>query len=379
VAQFVQGGGTVLPGLSTSPANAGIDKAPTIRQREMNRLMETSVNYENHGSITDYDTMVSMSLGEGSKDYWAELARKGDRRAAIKLACCYEMTGEMAEGLIVINELLDTEDLTLDLKAEALLRKAVLQKDSPSVAWKTINLAPMEVRSELRGKLHNQRARILSDLKKYDDAILEYTAAGYYFELADSPELVGLTHNNLASIYRKKKRFDDAHESVDRCIHLWRQYSYLPCAFDQKALIYIEQKEYAEAEGLALSALTGTRDHHRWRAEFLCTLSKAQAGLGKFMESLRSIQRALEVSDYLADRNLRLVIFASRKISFEIMYQVSDQSATQLALTLAEGNFVQAAKKLGINHSAFIKSFKKHNLTRTPFRRKSIMIREARN
>jgi tetratricopeptide (TPR) repeat protein len=358
------GGGGNLPGLSTSPAITGRVRVRTIREMENKRLMQASVSGKNQGSIAD--TKVSMPVGEEYKDYWARLARDGDLWACNKLARCYERTGELKDGLVVVEDLLARENLPGDLKVEALLTKAVLQKDSPTVAWKTIAQASIEVEPELRSRLHNQRGRILSDLKKFDRAIIEYTATAYYAELAGSPEMVGLANNNLASIYRRKKLFSEAHEAVDRAIDLWRDYDYLPQAIDQKALIHIDEKEYGKARALVLRALSYTAETHRWTAEFLCTLSKSEAGLSAFAESLMAIERALKICDFLGDENLRLRVAVARKESCELMYQASDRYAVRLAMTLTDGKLRQAAKKLGINHNALRKAVSKHSIATRP-------------
>lgn len=310
------------------------------------------------------DTLVSAPVGEQHKDRWARLFRQGDLEAGVYLSECYEAAGESAEALIVINEVLQHE-LGPELEARALLRKAAQQTDLGicGAAWKTINLARLDDVSPIaRGKVHNQRGRILKELKKTDRAIIEYTAAAYYFELARSPELVGLASNNLASIYRKKKRYADAHESANKAIAVWANNEYLPHALDQKALVYIDEKRYREGYDLATKAVSLAGDHNRWKAEFLATLSSAQAGQGAFIDSMRSIDRALEICDYLNDANLRLSILVARKKSCEIMYQVSDKSSVKLALSLSGGGFRQAAKRLGMNHSAVTKAIKKHSL-----------------
>lgn len=307
-------------------------------------------------------TIVPTRVGNEHKDYWARLYREGDLEAGVNLSECYEITGELSEALVIINEVLGYE-LGPELEAKALTRKAAQQKDSPAIAWKTISVAPFdEVSPMVRGKLHNQRGRILKELKRFDRAIIEYTAAAYYFELCQDSELIGLAHNNLASIYRKKKRYADAHESVDKAILLWRTYEYLPHALDQKALIHIDQKEYEPALDLAHKALAAANGKHRWRAEFLATLSHAQAGLCQFGEAMRSIDTALEISEYLSDQNLRLRILVARKVSCEIMYQVSDKHAVVLALRLSDSHR-GAAKRLGVSHRALPKMLKKHSLS----------------
>lgn len=312
-----------------------------------------------HSQTITYDTTVSAPFGESAKDRWSERFREGDPEAGIKLACCYEMTGETSEGLDIIEEVLKF-DLDPELRAKALLRKAVLQMDLPGLAWSTIKKAPLDVSAEVRGKIHNQRGRILKELRRFDNAILEYTAAAVYFEEAGAAELMGHAYNNLASVYRLKARFEDAHESVDRAIALWQHYEYLPHALDQKALIYIDQKEYNKAFRLSSQSLVGLEDRHRWRAEFMATRAKAQAGLDRFLDSHLSIESALEVCDYLNDENLRLEILSAQKTACDIIHQHAVKECLALALKLTGGSERQAANKLKINRSALRKSRTAH-------------------
>lgn len=364
VEQVVQGGG-VLPGLSVSPAHTGTEIAKLSNDRENNRLMQASTTYWNESSIPDLVALATAPVGEEYKDYWAKRARDGDMWASNKLARCYERTGEFKEGRDIIDSLLGEKDLPVELRIEALLTKAVLQKDSPELAWKTINEANVEVYPHLRGRLHNQRGRIQSDRRKTDAAIMEFTEAAYYFELAQDNALLGHAYNNLASMYRKSRMFAEAHDSVDKAVGLWGNDIHLAQALDTKALVYVDEKKYDQARDLSVRALRKTTDsQHRWRAEFSGTLAQAEAGLRHYAESLSAIERALEICDYLGDENLRVKILLAQKASFEIMYEASYVSAVRLALRLAGGNLRQASKKIDIAHPSLLKVIKKHSLQR---------------
>lgn len=322
--------------------------------------MGVLLNGKNGGIIPEPDTVVSM-LVEQQKDYWSERARNGQPEAYLEWAKCCEKSGEMAEGLIVINEMLK---LSLEplLRAQAILRKAVLQKDHPKLAWSTIIKADLDLPDNWRAQIHNQRGRIKKELREYDKAAGEYDAAVYYWGLHGDLELVGHGYNNLAGVYRKWERYGDAHRSVDKAINLWREYEYLPHALDQKALIYVDEENYAAALPLVLQAERNAGDRRRWRAEFLGTLSRVRAGLGEFIESLFCLERALEIADYLQDENLRLKILVARKDAVEIAREVADKHVTMLALKLSGGKIRQAAQKIDRRHAALTKSAKKHNL-----------------
>lgn len=323
--------------------------------------MEASKSIRNPSSITHPDTSVS-TLGEGGKDYWTRRAHGGDLRAWIKLACCYEMAGETAEGLVVINNFLSMPDLPVELRSEGLLRKAVLQTDASDYrrAWETISQASLEVSEQLKGKLHNQRGRILGCLQRFDEAILEHTAASVYFESIGSSDLLAHTSNNLAGIYRRLNHFEDAHLWVDKAIRVWGDYEYLPHALDHKALIYLDEKKYKQAMQFALRAVASAGDHHKWAVEFRITLARAQAGNKEFSAALETFRAAIDGAVYLNDENLRLKVFIARKAVYELIYHDSVEAAFRLAMKLSAGSARRAAKLLGVNHSVVTNQIKKH-------------------
>lgn len=315
------------------------------------------------------DNLLS-NIGEKGKDYYSALAQAGDLEAWLRWAECCEATGEKAEGLIVLNELLK-QPLGPEMRFRAIYRKAVLQMDHPKIAWKTLSKANVDgLADEWRGRWHIQRGRIKKELRQYDPAIEEYTAARYYWELHGDPQLTGHADNNLSSIYRIKEMYNEAHESVDRAIQAWLDYVYLPQALDQKALIYTDEGNYAAAKVLTIRALCSVSDRLGWKAEFLCTLAKCLAGLGEDLESLKALQQAHEISEYLNDKELRLQIFKARKDSLAIAANCADRSLTELALELSAGNARQAAQKIGVFHAALLYSAKKHALRINGPRRK---------
>lgn len=284
--------------------------------------------------------------------------------SGVNLARCYEACGEFPEGLIIINEVL-AQPLSGDTRARALLRKAVLQKDSPLTAWKTIQQVDLDSLSDddLIANIYNQRGRTLKILKKYDRAIIEYTAAGIYWE--HQPDRVGHSYNNIAGLYLKTKQYKAAHEFVDKAIRLWSRDEHLPCALDQKAQIHLAEKEYAAAYALSIEALKLTGDRQRWRVEWLGTIAQALAGLGRNNDSLAHIEQALTVCDYLGDESLRIQVLLAQKRACEIMYEVSDAKAIELALELSDWNLRAAARQLGINHSALIKAIDKRGIRKS--------------
>ena len=324
--------------------------------------MRTSTTREDKPRFARAVAKDTTPVGDAYKDYWAQRAREGDLRAPIKLAACYEMAGEVDNGLAIITDFLTRADLPTEIRSEALLRKAVLQVDSPIVAWKTIEGANLEVQLDLRWKLHNQRGRILKELKKYDAAIIEYTATAYYANEEGCLQATAIAHNNLASIYRVKQMYAEAHRSVDVAIDLLGTDEYLPLAYDQKALIYLDEHRYKDAHDCLLRAMRAMADQRRWRAEILCTLAKAEAGLEKPIEATRAIEKAFEIAEYLDDAHLRLLVLRAGKIVYGMLYDSADEAGVRLAMQLSGGKLRQAAKKLEIAHSSLLKSMKKYSI-----------------
>jgi len=307
--------------------------------------------------MAQMDTLVTTRIGADYIDFWAELAREtGDPEAYYNWAHCYEKSGEFSEGLIVIREMLKLP-LPNEWQVKGIFLKAIFEKDTPNTAWATIQKCNMDVSPVLRGKIHSQRGRIQKDRRKYDEAILEYTAAAIYWEGND--HLIGHTWNNLAGLYIKKGQYDDAHQAVDKAIALWSDYEYLPHAHDQKALILIEEKRYAEALVYSRKSFAGIENKHRWRAEFFCTLALALAGTDQYSQALIEIENSFKVYDYLGDSKPKIKAFAARKKMFEVMHERSDIRGIEYALEISRGELRKAARHLDVNHSALLGAMKR--------------------
>lgn len=212
-----------------------------------------------------------------------------------------------------------------------------------------------------KAKYFAQRAAALrkrNDKKKGDKdaALIDYEAARYWAEDANHELTLASIRNNLAKVYSEAGRFDEAIEESDGAIQTAERLNDDMCLgtfYDQRAQVLIDMRRYSEAlefSEKAMCLLTG----HPSETEARETHGKALIGLGSCY---------LETNDPL--ESLR-----SRRAAAKIIESSPDDKAISLALTRTGGRVRQAAKLLGMQHSALIKIVQQRGLARTPKRQR---------
>ena len=149
--------------------------------------------------------------------------------AQIELALCYWRTGEYKNASDFLT--LALEQLTTDseLKAKAIIRKAIVDIDSdrlPEALQSLTDNAALLQRINnytLKGCYYQTLGDVFFYLWKsaepgdyLDRALVEYAAASYHFELAEHRRYRANVENNLGVIYFKINRCKEAHEHLDR-------------------------------------------------------------------------------------------------------------------------------------------------------------------
>jgi tetratricopeptide (TPR) repeat protein len=148
----------------------------------------------------------------------------------IELACCYWREGAFDEGRVWLNDALHRlSDSDIELRAKALLRFAIIEKESKRLgdALRIHNEAAalfQELQNQcLIGSFHNEFATVLKNLgavegrEDYiDRALIEFAAAAYHFEQAGHIRYQACVENNLGMLFWRSERFADAHKHLDR-------------------------------------------------------------------------------------------------------------------------------------------------------------------
>ena len=148
----------------------------------------------------------------------------------IELACCYWREGAFDEGRVLLSDALHRlGESDIELRAKALLRLAIIEKDSKRFGDALrihSEAAPLFEQLQnhcLIGSFHNDFAIVLRNLGSaenrqdyIDQALIEYAAAAYHFEQAGHIRYQACVENNLAFLFWKLQRCADAHKHLDR-------------------------------------------------------------------------------------------------------------------------------------------------------------------
>jgi len=250
-------------------------------------------------------------------------ALRGRSRSAeglIELACCYWREGKFDEARVVVNEALNRlSESDIELKAKALLRSAIIEKDSKRFGDALrihTEAAPFFQQLEnhcLIGSFHNDFAIVLRNLgtienrQDYiDRALIEYAAAAYHFEQAGHIRYQACVENNLAFLFWKVKRFSDAHKHLDRAQILFVRLKddlHGAQVDETRARVLLEERRLLEAEKAARRAVRTleTGDAPYLLAEALTTHAIALARLRHSVEARSAFERAISVAAQAGD------------------------------------------------------------------------------
>jgi len=308
--------------------------------------------------------MVETAIGDQAKakDYLSESVRLfGPEpladKARAQLAMAYYRSGELVEAKAILANVPESFD--------SLLARAVIETESRPQATLTLlaRASKYETVPGMEGRLHNHRAMALRRLRKFDRAIIEYEAAIFSFEQAGSNQHIAMMSNNLAGLLTDRGQYSKAHQYVDRAIGILTDH-HLAKAYDQKALIFLAEKNAVEAEAFASKAngLLEISDMKAWLAESLVTRAKILAELEQDWRPL--LNRARGIADDLDSPQVRILVAKGRKEIAEIVLRQKDRALLELAWLQTGGNYRATADRLGVCHRAVEKAVRKHGLKR---------------
>ncbi|HZG51013.1 MAG TPA: tetratricopeptide repeat protein [Pyrinomonadaceae bacterium] len=256
----------------------------------------------------------SLSLFETLGD--AEKAAE----AQTELGYCYWREGGLDEARVLTREALRRlgEDAG-ELRGWALVRCALIELTAFRLndALLLLNEASsLYARSEdhpLLGRFHQTFGNTLQLLgvaerrqELVDQALLEYTAAGFHFEQAGDMPNVARTENNVGYLLQRLNRFKEAHEHFDRATALFRSLgdgASVAQVDDSRAQCLLAEGRHAEAERMSRRAAAALErgDEQSCLAEALITLGTALARLRRPDESREALERAKRVGELAGD------------------------------------------------------------------------------
>jgi len=306
--------------------------------------------------------------------------------AQIELALCYWRTGDHNNASDLLK--LALEQLTTDneLKAKAIIRKAIVDIDSDrlpeALQSLTDNDALLHKISSytLKGCYYQALGDVFKDLwasaapgDYLDRALVEYAAASYHFELADHRRYRANVENNLGLIYFQINRCNEAHEHLDRARRMFaslKDKGAMAQVDETRARVFLKEERYIDAEKVARASVRTLEktDMQLPLVESLTTHGIALARLGNYAVALSAFRRAIDGSQQIGSTNragqTALIVFqemgeriavreqatliAGRSLNDEI--QSLEHELIKNALEANAGSITRAAKTLGISY-----------------------------
>ncbi len=271
--------------------------------------------------ITDAQENAKNLISESLTIFQSQRYKKKVAEAQTELALCYWRTGDYENASDLLK--LALADLTTDseLKAKAIIRKAVVDIDAGHL---TEALNCLVANSTLFQELNNQTVKgcyhqalgdALKDLwesekrtEHLDRALVEYAAASYHFELAEHKRYRANVENNLGLIYFQINRCQEAHAHLDRARRIFsslKDKTAVAQTDETRARVFLKEKKDAEAEKTARSSVRTLEqsDMQLPLAESLKTHGTSLARLGNYASALSTYRRAIDLYQQIGSIN----------------------------------------------------------------------------
>lgn len=240
--------------------------------------------------------------------------------AEIELAYCYWRQGAFDNARAMLEEALATPlQLNQEVRALGVLRRAIVEEstnrfhDALSILKQEASLFDTLDNEALKGKFHNEFGFVLRNLfgaeqrKEYlDQALIEYSAAGFHFEQAKLSRQQACVENNLGFLYGTIRSFREAHEHLDRAQAIFTCLGdsvHLAQVDETRSQLMIEEGEFAKAEKLVRCAVETLEKggEQSLLAEALITQGVAHARLHNYQLAHSVLSRASEVAEEAGD------------------------------------------------------------------------------
>jgi tetratricopeptide (TPR) repeat protein len=231
-----------------------------------------------------------------------------------ELAMCYWWLGQHDEARVVLREALKPlADSDVELKAKILIRRTIVE------VWENRYYEALSILREaepvfysandaLKGRWHGQMALVLDKLATaegnadyYDRAIVEYTAAIYYYEQARHERYCATNLNNLAMLLYKLGRYQEAHEHLDRAQLVFtrlRDPGIVAQVDETRARVLVAEKRYRDAERIIGSVIKVFEkgSEAALLADALTVQGVVWARLGGFDGSVNILRQAIDTA-----------------------------------------------------------------------------------
>lgn len=240
--------------------------------------------------------------------------------ARIDLAICYWREGAFDEARVTLDDALQQlGDLESEQRLRALLNRAIMEKvshryeDALRAYREAAPLFEASSNNALKGKFYNEYANVLKTLglaqkrvDYIDQALVEYSAASFYFEQNGNSRFLARVENNLGLLFIHLGRVSDAQVHLDRARVLFTTLKDKGSAAgvdDTRARGLIAQGQFSEAEKLARGAVRVLEegDELSLLAEALTTHGTVLARLGNSSKARATFEKAIRVAHQAGD------------------------------------------------------------------------------
>ena len=307
--------------------------------RQIEGAQETAKNL-----ITE-SIAIFESLGRGEKV----------SEAQVELAYCYWRQGAFDEARVLLQEALSRAvQLDNETKALGILRTAIVEEsanrfhDAHIILKQNASLFEALNNDALQGKFHNEFGFVSRNLfgmeqrnEYLDQALIEYTAASFYFERAKLARHQACVENNLGFLYGTIRKSGEAHEHLDRAQAIFttlRDFVHLAQVDETRARVMLAEGRLTEAERLVGAAVGVLQSggEQSLLSEALVTQGTARARLGHLDAARSILERAIEAAEQAGDREgaggaaLTLVEELGQHLSGEDLCAIVERAKTLL-------------------------------------------------
>jgi len=233
----------------------------------------------------------------------------------VDLAVCYWREGALDEARVTLRLVLDSlQESQSEQRLRAILNAAIVEStaindaEALKIFVKAVPLFELSSNNILRGKFHNSYAAVLKNLgtsknrEDYiDQALVEFAAASYHFELAGDRRFRALVENNVGFLFATIGKFDDAHQHLTqaRALHLSvGNEGGAAGVEDTRAQAFLLEGKYGEAERVARRAVHTLKrgGEQAVLAEALTTHGTALARLKQTEVAKTALDQAVEIA-----------------------------------------------------------------------------------
>lgn len=233
----------------------------------------------------------------------------------VDLAICYWREGGLDEARVTLQLVLDSlRESQSEQRLRALLNSAIVEwtstrdQNALRICSEAAPLFDFSSNYALKGKFHNTYAAVLKsgavakNKEAYiDRALVEYTAAGYYFEQAGHKRFQARVENNVGFLFATIGKFGEAHEHLTRAgeLHISvGDHGGAAGVEDTRAQAFLLEGKYKEAEYFARCAVQALKHggEQTVLAEALTTHGKALARLNQTRIAKTTLDQAVEIA-----------------------------------------------------------------------------------